>query len=122
MMRARQRNVSILIGIALWFAAAMTVHWLPFMFDGGWRSALMFAVGIPISLISVRLAAHVVRPEPSEYLPMVVWGLIAATLLDGLGVTFFPGLYAGVASATQFGLAWIIWGVGLFLIMGLRGR
>lgn len=122
MISSRARNLSIVVGVVLWFAAAMTVHLLPFMFDGGWRSAIMFAAGIPLAMIFVPLTAYIVRPKSGEYLPMVVWGLIAATLLDGLAVTFSPALYAGVASATQFGLAWIIWGVGLFLLMGLRGR
>ncbi len=99
----------------------MTVHFVPWVFDGGFGSAIMFAIAIPISWASVRVAAIIVKPAAGEQLPMIAWGLVAATLLDGLGVTFIPGLYAGIGAASQFGLAWIIWGVGLFLIFAMRG-
>lgn len=120
MITSGKRNLSIIIGVVLWFVAAMTVHLLSWTFDGALRSVLHFAIGIPLAFVVVRVSAAIVKPERSEVLAMVVWGLIPATLLDALGVSFFPFLYDGISAATQFGLAWIIWLVGLFLFFGVR--
>ena len=103
------------LGLAIWFAAAMTIHCAPALFYGGAMMALLFVVGIPITWLTLKWVDWLVRPASAEALPVVVAGVAAATLADGLAIGFAPSLYAGVGKASQFGAAWILWGVGLLL-------
>ena len=107
---------AIMFGIAFWFAAAMVIHWLPGLFDAGRYQALLFAVSIPIAWMSLPIAKLASGLERPRVIEVIVIGTIAATFLDGLALTWFPALYAGLSPTTQYGAAWILWGVGWLLL------
>jgi len=113
---------AIIFGVAFWFVAAMVVHLLPALFDGGLKQALLFAVSIPFCWVSVRVAAFVIGVTVQEVLIPAVIGTIVATFLDGVAMTWFSGLYHGISAETQFGAAWILYGVGWILLFALLVR
>lgn len=107
-----------IIGLILWFAAAMTVRLGgPAGFFGPTGSLLLFAVGIPISWGSVFLTRRIARLQPGQTLPAIAIGLIAATFADGIVLTWFRDLYGADPAVVGYGAAWILWGVGLFLLI-----
>ncbi len=122
MISASKRNISILLGVALWFVAAMIVHFLPQLMDGGFGTLIMFAVSIPNAFITIWLFEKLVKPSPGELLPSITWAMLTALMLDGLGISFAPGLYAGVSSATQYGAALIMFGAGVILFLTMVKR
>lgn len=116
---ARKRLIAILIGAILWLAAARLVHFLPWLFDGGRMSAILFVAIIVSSWLTVDIVRLATRPGPGQLVPLMAWGTLTALLLDGLAISFAPSFYASVSSATQFGAAAIMWGAGLGLLFAL---
>ena len=117
MISPQKRNISIILGAALWLTAAMIVHFLPQLLDGGIGTLIMFGVSIPNAFITIWLFEKLVKPAPGELLPSVTWGTLTALLLDGTAISFAPGIYAGVSSATQYGAALIMFGAGIILLL-----
>jgi hypothetical protein len=122
MISSQKRNISIALGAALWFTAAMIVHFLPQLMDGGIGTLIMFVVSIPNALITLWLFEKLVKPVPGELLPSMVWGMLTALLLDGTVISFAPQIYAGVSSATQYGAALIMFGAGVILLLTILRR
>jgi hypothetical protein len=115
---------SVIYGLIFWFLAAMIVKFMAPFFDGGIYNALVLAVSIPISWLSIPISLMVTQAPPTMTVKVNAIGIIAATFADGLGITFAPDLlYAGKSLATQNGAAFILWGVGWILLFAfLRER
>jgi hypothetical protein len=106
-----------MIGIAFWFAAAMTVRFGgPAGFFGPTANVFVFALTIPICWLSVVCIRKVASLAAGQTVPGIAIGLVAATLCDGIGLTWGNGLYGTDPVMTTFGAAWILWGVGFFLL------
>ena len=107
----------VVLGVVLWFAAAMAVRFGSAAgFFGPSASVIAFAVAIPICWLSVLLVKKVARLEAGQTLPGIAIGTAVATFCDGIGLTWGHGLYGADPTMTTFGAAWILWGVGLFLL------
>lgn len=117
MIEANKRNIVVIIGIVAWICAAAFVHFVPVMFDGGFRTAFMFALAIPLGWLTMRLVETLTKPSRFELGLMLCLGTLTALMLDGLATAFYPTLYAGISSATQYGAAWIMWGAGVGMLM-----
>ena len=110
-------------GVVFWFTAAMVVHMLPWVFDGGWSNLVLLAVSIPLSWMSIPISLRATGANPEHAVDVNVVGIIAAALLDGVAITFASDLlYAGISAASQFGGAWILWGVAWILFFAWRVR
>ena len=113
---------AILFGSAFWFVAAMTVHFGAPLFDSGWTNALILAASIPVAWASIPVMRFASGVGSAHALDAAVVAIIAATFLDGIAMTWFSGLYAGISLATQNGAAFILWGVGWILLFSWRDR
>lgn len=110
----------VLFGALLWFAAAMIVRFGgPAGILAGGARLLTYALVIPGTvpfILAIPLAGGVgaaARPLATTVVTM------AALLLDGVALAWFPGLY-GDDPAVQFaGAAVIMWGAGVGLALGL---
>lgn len=112
-----QLGLLIVLGVVFWFAGAMAVRFgAPAGFFGPTASVLAFALGIPICWLSVLFIKNVARLAVGQTVPGIAIGLVAATLCDGVGLTWGNGLYGSDPVMTTFGAAWILWGVGFFLL------
>lgn len=112
-----QLGLLIVLGIVFWFAGAMSVRFgAQAGFFGPTASVLAFALGIPICWLSVLFIKNVAKLAVGQTVPGIAIGLVAATLCDGIGLTWGNGLYGSDPVMTTFGAAWILWGVGFFLL------
>jgi|GEM_PF-836970 len=113
-----QLAMVIVFGIIFWFAAAMAVRFGgPAGFFGPTASVIAFAIGIPISWVAVLFMKQVAKLEPGQTVPGVAVGTVTATFLDGIGLTWARDVFYGSdPTITTLGAAWILWGVGLFLL------
>lgn len=115
-MSRSQIGLLIVLGVGFWFAAAMIIRFgAPAGFFGPTASVFAFVLSIPICWLSVAFIKHVARLAAGQTLPGIAIGLVAATLCDGIGLTWGNGLYGADPVMTTFGAAWILWGVGFFL-------
>ncbi len=115
-MTRRQVIISLVLGVGLWFVAARFVHYLPELFAPGTALTLLFAGAIATGAATVAAAQWLGKPDRPQLVAMLSLGTAAALVLDGLGIAFFPSLYAGESTATQYGAAWIMWAAGLGLL------
>jgi len=76
----------------------------------------MFALGIPLCWLSVLLSRRLARLKAGQALPGIAIGLVAATFCDAIALTWGRGLYGSDPAQVLYGAAWILWGVGLFLL------
>jgi hypothetical protein len=107
----------VVLGLVFWFAAAMAVRvGSTAGFFGTSASAITFAVAIPICWLSVLCIKKVARLATGQTLAGVAVGTMTATFADGIALTWGRGLYGSDPAMTTLGAAWILWGVGLFLL------
>ena len=107
----------VVLGLVFWFAAAMAVRiGSTAGFFGPGASAIAFAVAIPVCWLSVLFIKKVARLATGQMLPGVAVGTMTATFADGIALTWGRGLYGSDPALTTLGAAWILWGVGLFLL------
>lgn len=116
-----QLTITALYGLGFWFAAALTVRFgAPFGIFGAQASAILFGAAIPICWVAVRFAQYLARLQTGQILPGVAVGLIAATCADGVALTWGRALYGTDPAQIVYGAAWILWGVGWFLLFAYR--
>lgn len=124
---SRQIAISVLLGIALWFVAAMILRVVgPMGALDGMARAVTFALVVPGTVPFVYLFRSVAGLVGDQLLMGIALGTMAAAFCDGLALTWVPQLYGeGLAQLAGSG-ATILWGVGvvllLTLIVGRRGR
>ena len=107
----------VVLGLVFWFAAAMAVRiGSTAGFFGTSASAIAFAVAIPVCWLSVLFIKKVARLSTGQTLPGIAVGTMTATFADGIALTWGRGLYGSDPAMTTLGAAWILWGVGLFLL------
>jgi hypothetical protein len=113
-MNTHKRILSIVLGAVYWLLAALFVRTFgAFFFTGHspWLP-LLYAASIPGSWLLLANARWLGRLDRSEVLESVVIMTFVATLLDGVGITFFQSLYGPSPQVVMLGAAWILWGVG----------
>lgn len=112
----RQRIILIVLGIAFWFVGAMSVRFGSGigMFENT-GNVIAFLIGLPVSWISVIIIKKVAHLNPEQIVPGVSLGLLVATFLDGIVLTWGTSLYGTDSLLVGRGAAWILWGVFAFL-------
>lgn len=110
----------IVIGAALWFVAAMILRFVgPMGALAGHGRVLTYALiipgTIPFLLLSVRLA-DLARGQIVTGVAVIT---AAATLLDGIALAWFPGMYGADPAHVAGSGAAILWGVGVGLVLAL---
>lgn len=119
-MSARQVAVLIGLGAGLWFLAAMILRLVaPIGALDGTARALTYALVIPGTIPAVWLIWKLPGLRRDQ---LALGGAIAtatATLLDGVALAWFPGLYAGDVRLVAACGAAILWGAGVGLALTL---
>lgn len=121
-----QRLRCAVMGAVLWLFAALLLRWLgPMGIYDGWARVLLFAAIVPGTLPFVLLVEKTAALARSQLFAGISFGTATAVCLDGLALSWTPGLYGGEAYLAGAG-ATILWGggVGMFLayLVGQRGR
>lgn len=115
----RQLSILAALGAILWLGAALLLRALAPLgvYDGLARVALYAAIvpgTWPFVLLLVRAAGLARR----QALSGVAVALAVATLLDGLALAWAPGLYGTTEAHVAGAGAAILWGAGVFLVLG----
>ncbi|WP_137178742.1 hypothetical protein [Roseomonas sp. AR75] len=111
-------------GIVFWFLAALFCRFAaPAGWFGGLGSLLLFVVALPGLWAAVVVTRRIAGLSASQLFPGVSAATMAATLCDGVAITWVPSLYGGVTPGLAPAAAWILWGAGAgMLIALLMGR
>jgi hypothetical protein len=108
------------LGIFFWFLAAMFVRVTEGTgIFGGQAGIVTFIAGVPASWLIVVIVAKLARLAKHQLTSGIAIATGAATLCDGLAMTWFPSLYGNDPRWVLFGAAFILWGVGVILIVSV---
>jgi hypothetical protein len=108
----------VVLGIAFWFAAVLAVRFGSTAgIFGPTASVITFVLAIPICWVSVLFIKKIAKLEAGQTVSGVGIGIVAATFCDGIALTWGRDLYGSDPNMITFGAAWILWGVGLFLLV-----
>lgn len=119
----RQIVISLMLGIALWFVAAMILRIVGPMgaLDGSAR-AVTFALIVPGTVPFVYLFRAAARLKGDQLFTGIALGTMAAAFCDGIALSWATALYGGIAQVAGSG-ATILWGVGVVMLLAwLVGR
>jgi hypothetical protein len=108
----------IVMGVVLWFAAAMLIRILAPMgiFEGSAR-ILLYLLVIPGTWPFMVLIQRVARLATDQIAIGVSVATAAATLCDGIALAWFPWLYGSSVEHTAGAGAVILWGAGVGLVI-----
>ena len=106
-----------LIGIALWFVAAMLLRQIAPLgvFEGPARLVL-YALTVPGTWPFVLATQRLVRLNPVQIVPGVALLTAAALLADSIVFAWFPWIY-GTAAYHRDCAATVFWGAGVGLVL-----
>ncbi|WP_374138523.1 MULTISPECIES: hypothetical protein [unclassified Sphingomonas] len=116
----RQIAISTLLGIALWFLAAIILRAVgPMGALDGTARAITFALIFPGTVPFVYLLRWAAQLVGDQLLMGIAIGTMAAAFCDGIALSWLPSLYGeGVAQLAGSG-ATILWGIGVVLLLAL---
>lgn len=114
----RQLVVSALVGAILWLLAALILRVIGPMgaLDGEAR-VLAFVVVVPGTMPFVYLLRAVAQLRGDQLLAGTAIATMAATLLDGVALSWVPWLYGAAPTQLAGAGATILWGVGVGLAL-----
>jgi hypothetical protein len=118
-MLVRQTLVAAILGVILWYAAAVLLSVLmPMGVLAGAARVRTYLLIVPGTLPFVLLMWRATGVARDQLGMAMAVGTTAAMFLDGIALAWFPGLYGGEPNVAAAG-AVILWGaaVGQFLAM-----
>ncbi len=116
---ARQVVILTMVGASVWLAAALILRLVGPMgaYEGLGRAWLYLAI-VPGTVPVIFLAGRLASLRRDQFVSGVALALMTATLLDGLALAWFPGLYGATASLQAGAGGAILWGAGVALALG----
>lgn len=116
---ARQIAILLALGAALWLSAALLLNVLaPLGIYEGVGRVILYAAVIPGTWPFVEAVIRVAGLRRQQALTGVAIGLATACCLDGLALAYTPWLYGSTVAHTAGAGAAILWGAGVFLVIG----
>ncbi len=114
---SRQASALIMIGIALWFVAAMLLRQIaPLGVFDGWARAMLYALVVPGTWPFVRLTQRLARLGKAQIVPGFALVIAAALIADSIVFAWFPWIY-GAAEFHRDCAAAVFWGAGVGLLL-----
>jgi len=102
-----------MLGAVLWVIGVAGLHVAA---AGGvfatWPTLVILAA-VPMAYGTARLAGRIGRRSGAGLLESVALVALPASLLDGIALTWVPGVYAAQASDQRAAAAWLLWFVGI---------
>lgn len=115
-----QMTTLAIIGAVYWFIAALIVRWTAANWVGhDALTALVFALIVPGTVVALLLGYRLagVGRVHAAIGATIMTG--AASLLDGLALTWLPSLYGEMPEIVLGGAAAILWAAGVALVLGI---
>lgn len=109
-------GLSLLVGAVLWFVAAMMLQILgPMGIYDGFSRVLLYGLIIPGTVPFLLIGFRIAQLESHQYFIGTALMDLAAMLLDGVALAWFPALYGGTPELVAGAGAVILWGAGVAL-------
>jgi hypothetical protein len=113
----RQKLISAITGIVLWFVFMTIIRNVPWVFDGGIRSIILFLAAIPLNFPLIAIVKSVVGLNEHTLFEGMVIATFAAMLFDGGVFTFVSQWYGATTQHALFGAGFILWGAAWGMIV-----
>jgi hypothetical protein len=115
---SKQLLIVISLGVFFWFAFAMVIRLGNGLgIFGGAIGAVTFLLSIPIAWFLILGIKAIAGLHTGQVMSGLGISSATAGLCDGIALTWMPSLYGNESSAALLGAAYIIWGVGIILIL-----
>ena len=118
-MDSRITILMVTIGATFWLVVALIIQLMPWLFKGGPVTMVLFIATIPVGWMFLRMMVWLADLSPSDYLPATAVTVATGTLLDGVFITWQRDIYGSNPEIIMIGAAWILWGIGMLLIMAM---
>ncbi len=107
------------LGAAFWYQAALIINFFggAVFSTGNPKLILFFFLAIPVTIASMYITALICKLKMHELLKPVVVMTFTATFLDAGALVGFRKLYSSSFEVAMHGAAWILWGVGIGLLL-----
>ena len=112
-----QKLGSVAVGVTLWLVFIFVVRSIPWAFDGGIRSLLLFVLTVPLTWSFVTLLKRGVSLTPQTVFEATALATMPALLLDGLVFTFASSWYGFSEYHVRNGAGFILWGAGMGMLV-----
>lgn len=112
-----QKLGSVAVGVSIWLVFVFVVRSIPWAFDGGFRSALLFLATVPITWASVLVVKRAAALTSQTVFEGVVLATVAAMFLDGFVFTFLSGWYGNSEEHIRHGAGFILWGAAMGVLI-----
>lgn len=114
----KQLAILIVLGVVFWFVFAMAVRFTSGLgIFGGVVGVATFLLSIAIGWLIVLLLRRLAGLSVGQLVPGVALSTAAAALCDGIALTWMPSLYGTEPAEVLLGAAYILWGVGVLIIL-----
>lgn len=109
----------VILGIVFWFSAAMIIRFAgaSVFSESNPMLILFYVLAIPLTFVFIFITRLITKFPLSELLRPAVIMTFTATFLDAIALTWFRNLYSESFEVALHGAAWILWGVGLGLLL-----
>jgi hypothetical protein len=118
-MKSSKLALFVALGVVFWFNAAMIVRFAGtrVFTENNPNLIWMYLLAIPITALSIILTKFLSGFPYNALLKPVVIMTLVATILDGIALAWFGGLYGDSQEVRLYGAALILWAAGLGLLI-----
>jgi hypothetical protein len=118
-MKTSKTILCIVLGIIFWFNAAMIIRFTGdrVFTENNAMLPWFYLLAIPATALSIYITKLLCHFSYSQLLRPVVIMTFTATFLDGIALAWFKTLYSDSMEVVLHGAAWILWAVGLGLLI-----
>ena len=111
------------LGILLWFSGALFIRYgIPVGLFGGRAGIVLFALSVPLAPALIWMGKRVGALRQDQLVPGVAFMSAVAMLCGGIALTWFSVLYGDNPASHYLGAAWLLFDVGVNLIVALFTR
>jgi hypothetical protein len=118
-MKSSKLALFVALGVVFWFNAAMIIRFAGtrVFTENNPNLIWMYLIAIPITVLSIILTKFLSGFSYNALLKPVVIMTLVATILDGIALSWFGGLYGDSQEVRLYGAALILWAAGLGLLI-----
>ena len=120
-----QQVAIILLAGSFWLNGVFLIRLLTaYSLWGGAKSAIIFAVSVPIIVLSIKGVRSLLRVTQEQFSPAILLIVGIVAVLHGGALTWTKNIYGSDSTSLMFASAWLVWfcGVVLFSIVVMEKK
>ena len=105
------------LAVSFWFNGVLLIRVITsHALWGGIGSATIFALSVPIAVLSIAGVRKFLRLTPEQLSPSIILIVALVAMLHGVALTWTPTIYSATEAALLFAAAWLVWFSGAVLL------